>query len=500
MENNKIIIGGYAYWETEPDNHLPIPVCPEAFDAPIKSVELCVQNDMEVTVIKFGCPVTKMSENIFAIPPARLRKGYIEDTSVKLSERKSRWEYFRIDTEDFFIELPDTLVDYIPIDHELENSKYLSRITEPWPLFNGKYSCEGGDFWAVDGNIKFWVRAFYDDFGVHLEEFTNIKSVPPYFYNDIDAAGKLILPPNLEKIGKYAFSNMRSIKQIKMPKTLKVISPNSMFNNSSLVQISLVNVEEIGENAFSGCGLSRVKLSKNLKKIGEGAFSSCNRTKFFGPEKFVRENGTSLVSDNIMILFPSFKYGECPEYTTPDGLTRIGNYANGQSLRSDKIIVSNGIQSIGKYAFSSVCVKTISLPDSLLEIDEGAFRSSYLISIVIPPKITEIKKGLFEECIALQSVTILGDLSVFYNSLFFEDRHMQYKFSKFKELIIHSKNPPTFVEYMNENCSQWMEDHPEWLINHLSTGKIIVPKDSVDAYKSADGWSKYADNIFAGDF
>lgn len=41
MENNKIIISGYSYWESNPDEHLPILVRPEAFDVPIKSQTLC---------------------------------------------------------------------------------------------------------------------------------------------------------------------------------------------------------------------------------------------------------------------------------------------------------------------------------------------------------------------------------------------------------------------------------------------------------------------------
>ena len=40
----------------------------------------------------------------------------------------------------------------------------------------------------------------------------------------------------------------------------------------------------------------------------------------------------------------------------------------------------------------------------------------------------------------------------------------------------------------------------ENLNDFLSIGKIIVPKDSVEAYKSADGWKDYANNINAGDF
>ena len=36
--------------------------------------------------------------------------------------------------------------------------------------------------------------------------------------------------------------------------------------------------------------------------------------------------------------------------------------------------------------------------------------------------------------------------------------------------------------------------------NNASGRKIYVPTESVEAYKSADGWSKYADDIVGYDF
>ena len=74
-----------------------------------------------------------------------------------------------------------------------------------------------------------------------------------------------------------------------------------------------------------------------------------------------------------------------------------------------KIIIKNGVTSIGNYAFAGLgyglgpC--TVSLPKSLKTIGSHAFGDSMLTSIYIPKNVTSIGTGAFYRCPKLTSVT-----------------------------------------------------------------------------------------------
>ncbi len=74
----------------------------------------------------------------------------------------------------------------------------------------------------------------------------------------------------------------------------------------------------------------------------------------------------------------------------------------------EKIVIEEGITSVGSYAFS--CFARLSeaeLPSSLLEISEGAFeRCTSLPSIHIPEKVETIDEAVFENCYSLGEVNI----------------------------------------------------------------------------------------------
>lgn len=79
-----------------------------------------------------------------------------------------------------------------------------------------------------------------------------------------------------------------------------------------------------------------------------------------------------------------------------------------------KIIVENGVTSIGKCAFYELeNLEEVSLPDSIGSIgDEAFYFCNRLESIQLPDSVTSIGKGAFELCRALKSVNIPENLEV----------------------------------------------------------------------------------------
>lgn len=78
----------------------------------------------------------------------------------------------------------------------------------------------------------------------------------------------------------------------------------------------------------------------------------------------------------------------------------------------EKVIVEDGITSIGEYTFSFCPNLTeVILPDTLTYIGHFAFGSSGLTSIVIPDSVMSLDTDVFSDCQNLSSITLSNSLS-----------------------------------------------------------------------------------------
>ena len=85
-----------------------------------------------------------------------------------------------------------------------------------------------------------------------------------------------------------------------------------------------------------------------------------------------------------------------------------------------EVVVPDGIKIIGEFAFSCSGLVSITLPNSITDIDEGAFQNCpHLTTVILPENITWISDYLFDGCENLKSVVIpeqvtyIGDMAFF---------------------------------------------------------------------------------------
>lgn len=137
----------------------------------------------------------------------------------------------------------------------------------------------------------------------------------------------------------------------------------------------------------------------------------------------------------------------------------------------------DGITKIGDAAFSECRnLTSVTIPNSVTLIERNAFRTcDKLESVTIPNSVTSIGDSAFAYCDVLENMTIPGNTSI--GTLAFSTCY------KFSSLTMLSTTPPGFGVAVFQS------------INPLPT--IYVPAESVDAYKSASGWSYYANQIQA---
>ena len=134
-----------------------------------------------------------------------------------------------------------------------------------------------------------------------------------------------------------------------------------------------------------------------------------------------------------------------------------------------------GAAQIGLYAFYNCTeLASIEIPDSVTSIREYAFYNCMSFdSIEIPDSVTSIGQYAFFGS-GLNTVTIGSGIKSIGSDAF--------SYCWIRNLYVHAIDPPTLSAYMfDDGCP-----------NEMS---IYVPAASVDAYKSASGWSEYADRI-----
>lgn len=72
-----------------------------------------------------------------------------------------------------------------------------------------------------------------------------------------------------------------------------------------------------------------------------------------------------------------------------------------------KVVVGDGIQSLGAYAFCGMKITEISLPNTVISIGKHCFEQcKELRTFVCPPRVTQIPSSAFKDCEALEWVTL----------------------------------------------------------------------------------------------
>jgi len=178
---------------------------------------------------------------------------------------------------------------------------------------------------------------------------------------DIDERGVMLIPANVTKPNKLSENNKIGVREIKMHNQV-VALPSQFAQNSRLLNYVAFpnNLETIPQEAFSGCvKLACVDLPTSLRTIEERAF---------------KDSGVEYLSfgDDLLSI-------------------KEGGFLNCNLIKVD-FSPHCKLSIIGKNAFAgNKRLKSITLPNSVVEIDEGAFAGCMnLKSFVVGPNVVKM--------------------------------------------------------------------------------------------------------------
>jgi hypothetical protein len=176
-------------------------------------------------------------------------------------------------------------------------------------------------------------------------------------------------------------------------------------------------VTSIGDFAFDDCSsLTSIDIPDGVTSIGSAAFAGCSSLKSVHITDFSAwcKIAFSNSSSNPLCYAEKFYLNnqELTELTIPADIKQIKNYAFCGYGNLKKVIINDGVTSIGVGAFYNCSSLTsIAIPEGVTSIGDFAFDDcSSLTSIAIPESVTSIGNYAFASCYSLKSVHIT-DLS-----------------------------------------------------------------------------------------
>ena len=242
----------------------------------------------------------------------------------------------------------------------------------------------------------------------------------------------------------------------------------------------------VNKAPWSKSDIKRIIIGDDVTTIGEDAFRDCSAL-------------TSVTIPNSVTTIGVYAFFNCRELTSvtiPNSVTEIGGGAFSDCSSLTSVTIPNSVTEIGGYTFSGCSSLTsVTIPNGVTRIGDNAFfNCSSLTSVTIPNSVTKIGEYAFSICSALTSVTIPNSVTKIGDSAFLGCRSLKnFTFGS----GLQSIGQEAFSNCINiTQISSEAVVPPTCRRNALnginkSKCKLIVPKNSLDAYKQADQWKDF---------
>ena len=334
----------------------------------------------------------------------------------------------------------------------------------------------------------------------------------------------IIIPNTVENVEQSAFEGNKLLESINMSNSVITLDENAFKGCQSLKQIHLSeSLTSLCDNLFENCKkLEEVSIPKNVNHIGKSVFKFCESLKTILIPKNVKIIDTNPFEgsgiDNIICESDAFEIFDNILYTTnkkriisclnnnkkivlPNGLQEIGDYAFCKCKNLEIIIVPKSIKKIGVKAFShcSSLRKIVISGSSLTRLEEFSFSDcTSLNEIYLPYTIKIIEKGVFNNCTSLKSIELPFCISKIENDAFQNCSLLKTIWlpTGVKKEILPWDNRRYGKKMTTDSYDIWTD---EYGVAYSKDRKTLVRANKrLKKYAILDGVVKIADNAFGG--
>ena len=287
-----------------------------------------------------------------------------------------------------------------------------------------------------------------------------ITSIGDYAFADTNL-DSLVLPAELNRLGRCILSGNKMVTEITIPKTLSstgssfsnliegdgpfaesnvqkatieagmTVVPEHLFHkNSTLTSVEIPDtVTEISRYAFTQTGLTSIKIPDTVTRIGESVLAYTKLTELklpsnieylgrtiLGGNKGVTEivipktlNSTGSSFSNLIEGDGPFAESNVQKATIEAGMTVVPEHLFHKNSTLTSVEIPDTVTEISRYAFAQTGLENIELPSSVTTLQYEIFSGGNLLQISIPDSVTSMGNAIFQNCSKLQKVKLPKD-------------------------------------------------------------------------------------------
>lgn len=230
------------------------------------------------------------------------------------------------------------------------------------------------------------------------------RAEPEFEYIGFPAENRRVV----KRDGKFGVIAVKGKAEIEPKKSEFEIEKGKLIKyNGNSRKVDIPNgVRMIESDAFEDCEIRVLNIPESVEIIRTAYFFSAEEINVSEDNMYFSSVGGAMYTKDKKTLLAAPNRADSGEFIVPGGTEEIGESAF-FNTSINRVVLSEGVKVIHKFAFNLGSIMEIVLPNSLEFIGAGAFLYCICLEKVnIPPNVKYIGESAFSGCCALEEVCV----------------------------------------------------------------------------------------------
>ena len=228
-----------------------------------------------------------------------------------------------------------------------------------------------------------------------------IEGDGPFAESNVQTA---VIESGMTVIPEHLFHKNSTLTSVEIPDTVTGISRYA-FTQTSLTSIKIPDtVTRIGESVLAYTKLTELKLPSNIEYLGRTILGGNKGVTEIVIPKTLSSTGSSY--SNLIEGDGPFAESNVQKVTIEAGMTVIPEHLFHKNSTLTSVEIPDTVTEISRYAFAQTGLENIELPSSVTTLQYEIFSGGNLLQISIPDSVTGMGNAIFQNCSKLQKVKL----------------------------------------------------------------------------------------------